>query len=441
MTGLASLCCNRIIAGSFHRQPWSSIGNIYELYFTKLRQSLKMNANIDRLFKLGLNPERLIIGLMSGTSIDGLDVALCKCSGSGKDTTIDLLQFETVPYGDDYKKEIKSVFSRADVSLEKICLLNEWIAEQHAAVVNDCLQKWDIENDRVDIVASHGQTIYHAPKYLHKNPKFGNATLQIGDGDHLAMRTGIITISDFRQKHIAAGGEGAPLAVYGDFIMFSKKDENRIMLNIGGIANFTWLPGNMDATQVFSTDTGTGNTLMDGYVQQNFEGQYFDRGARLARQGRVNNLLLQALKKDDFFTRPFPKTTGPELFNQYYIEEAKIRAGIIEISPVDMLATLNRFTADTIVDAIQYCTPAKSQAVIYCSGGGMHNPLLMENLREQLPGYVFRTTADLSIDPDAKEAVLFAVLANECIAGGKTKIGNGTSEVPFVSMGKISFPQ
>ena len=176
-----------------------------------------MNKNIQQLYRIANKAERLIIGLMSGTSLDGLDIALCRFKGSGTATQIEILFFESVPYDADFKKEIKSVFSKKNVDLEKVCLLNAWIAEKHAAMINDCLQRWNIKNEDVDLIASHGQTIYHAPKILHGIEKFPNATLQIGDGDHLAVKTGIITVSDFRQKHVAAGGEGAPLAVYGDY--------------------------------------------------------------------------------------------------------------------------------------------------------------------------------------------------------------------------------
>ena len=399
-----------------------------------------MNSNIDKLFKIGLNPLRIIIGLMSGTSIDGLDVALCKCEGAGTNTQVEILHFETVAYDDEYRQQIKSVFSKREVDLEQVCLLNGWVALQHAAIINNCLQKWQTDPASVDIIASHGQTIYHAPKHLHGLARFGNGTLQLGDGDHLAVTTGIITLSDFRQKHIAAGGEGAPLAVYGDYLIFSKKNENRIMLNIGGIANFTFLPGDLDSSKVFSSDTGTGNTLMDAYVQQNFNGQYFDKHSKIAGIGTVNDLLLNCLKHNDFFDAAFPKTTGPELFNLAYLDNAKAAAGITTISHGDVMATLNRFSADTVVSAIKQCTAGLGDVVVYTSGGGMHNPLLMKNISEQLPGYTFKTTDSLGINPDAKEAVLFAVLANEAIAGGKTPIGNGSSQIPYVSMGKISFP-
>lgn len=398
-----------------------------------------MNKNLVKLCSIGSKDSRIIIGLMSGTSLDGLDIALCRITGSGPQTKIDILAFETIIYQADFKEEIRSVFSKKNVSLEKLCLLNGWIAQQHAQMILQCLKKWKISTDEVDLIASHGQTIYHAPKLLHPNDRFGNATLQIGDGDQLALTTGIITISDFRQKHIAAGGEGAPLAVYGDYFIFSKKGENRIMLNIGGIANFTYLPGSLNAKEIYSTDTGPGNTLMDAYVQQHFQLPY-DKNAAIARLGKVNENLLQQLLQDPFFEKDLPKTTGPELFNLAFLEAAIIKSGIESISHFDMLATINLFSAITITDAIKRDLPENLSYSIYISGGGMYNPLLMDQIRLRLPGYRFFTTDNLLVNPDAKEALLFAVLANETVAGGDTIIGNGSSDIPSVGMGKISFP-
>ena len=395
-----------------------------------------MNNNIHQLHLMAAKPERLIIGLMSGTSIDGLDVVLCKFAGSGISTKLTLLQFETVPFNEDYKNEVRSVFSKKLVSLEKLCLLNAWVAEQHAQIILNCLAKWGVNTALVDAIASHGQTVYHAPQSLHGYKKFPNATMQIGDGDHFAVKTGILTLSDFRQKHIAAGGEGAPLAVYGDYLLFYKEGENRLMLNIGGIANFTWLPGNALVTNICSTDTGPGNTIMDAYIQQHFKGKYFDEDAEIAGAGIVNEQLLDALQANNFFRLPFPKTTGPELFNHQFLDRALEAIELSEINHAGIMATLNRFSANTIVDAIREVTQNVQDVVVYTSGGGMHNALLMQNIREQLPGFCFETTNSLLVNPDAKEAVLFAVLANESIAGGAIKItGN-----PFISMGKYSFP-
>jgi anhydro-N-acetylmuramic acid kinase len=395
-----------------------------------------MNKNIKQLYQIASRNKRTIIGLMSGTSLDGLDIALCEIEGFGAETKVDIKEFTTLVYEPSFKEKIKEIFSKHEVDLEKVCLLNAYVGSQHAQMINDCLQKWDIKKEEVDIIASHGQTIYHAPKILHKKEEYNNATLQIGDGDHIAVKTGIITISDFRQKHIAAGGEGAPLAVYGDYLIFSKAEENRIMLNMGGIANFTFLHGDLDASKMFSTDVGTGNTLMDAVMQKYFPSKYFDEDAAVALQGNINERLLEALKENDFFAKGFPKTTGPELFNLAYLQKAQERTNTKELNVYDIMATLCKFSADMIVDAILR-SMHNEPFIIYSSGGGMHNPLLMQHLKAQMPNAIFKTTADVNINPDAKEAVLFAILANEALCGGETNFGNG---VPSVSMGKVSFP-
>lgn len=399
-----------------------------------------MNKNLEKLWQSGRKPHRLILGLMSGTSFDGLDLALCRISGSGRDTLVELLHFDTVSYAPAFKEELKSIFSRRDADLEKVCLLNNHVAIEHARIINTTLAAWGVKNDTVDLVASHGQTIYHAPAFLHGRKDYGNATLQIGDGDHIAVHTGIITISDFRQKHVAAGGEGAPLAVYGDYLVFSKKGENRIMLNIGGIANFTYLSGDLDAAKVFSTDVGPGNTMMDALIQSTYPGEYFDKDAAVARKGKVNEPLLSALKQDPFFSNPFPKTIGPELFNIQYLKKAMMQAGMEELAVEDQLSTLNQFSADMIVEAITRTVNLEEPFTVYVSGGGMHNPLLMDRIKEQLKEIPFRSTQALEINPDAKEAVLFALLANETVAGGAVRLGENRKGIPNVSMGKISFP-
>lgn len=399
-----------------------------------------MHSSIQRLYDIAQKPKKLIIGLMSGTSLDGLDIAICQIAGNGLQTKMELLEFETIPYTDEFKSEVRTVFSKQEINLEKLCLLNPWIALQQANMINTSLTKWNIKKEEVDLIASHGQTIFHAPKSLHKQPKFGNATLQIGDGDHLAVATGIIIISDFRQKHITAGGEGAPLAFYGDYLLFNQEGENRVLLNIGGIANFTFLPGSEEDGQIICSDIGPGNTMMDAFVQANFPGHFFDDEAAIAKAGKVNDILLSALKANAFFQLSFPKTTGPELFNLSFLESAKIMAGISAISVEDTMATLNKFSADMIVEAIMSNVKNPNNLQVICSGGGIHNPLLMQHLYDQLPAYHFKTTDELGINPDAKEAVLFALLANETVSGNSTTFQLNSAGIPAVSMGKISFP-
>ncbi len=398
-----------------------------------------MNSNIEQLYTIAKKKSRKIIGLMSGTSMDGLDVALCTFEGSGSDTNIALTHFETVPYTEDIKEKIQRVFAKQTIDFQHLTLLNEWIGLLHGEMVLQCLESWKLVKEDIDIVASHGQTVFHAPKHQHGFDEFPNATLQIGDGDHVAVKTGIITLSDFRQKHIAAGGEGAPLAVYGDYLIFSKKGENRIMLNMGGIANFTYLPSSCDANKVFVTDTGTGNTIMDAYCRKHF-GIPYDIDAKIAMQGTVNQALLLALKNHHFFKLSFPKTTGPEVFNLEYLENAQQQSGTWTISNADVMATLNRFSAESIAEAILKSMDKSKKFVVYASGGGAHNPLLMATLKELLANCTFKLTDDLGINSDAKEAVLFATLANEAICGGKTNFGDRKG-VPSVSMGKICFPK
>ncbi|HEX8503763.1 MAG TPA: anhydro-N-acetylmuramic acid kinase [Hymenobacter sp.] len=402
-----------------------------------------MNAHIARLHQIASQPSRRIIGLMSGTSLDGLDVALCRLTGHGPGTRLVLEQFRTVPYDDDTRRRIRTVFAREQVSLEYLTLLNPWLGKLHAAAILDCLRTWQIPPTEVDLIASHGQTVYHAPQHQHRRPDFAlNATLQLGDGDHVAVDTGIITLSDFRQKHVAAGGEGAPLAAYGDFLLLSCPDEERLLLNLGGIANFTYLPRTGDdASTAFSTDTGPGNTLLDATVRAQRPGLQYDEDGRLATAGHVDEVLLTALLNHPFFSFPLPKTTGPELFDVRYLAEAQQRSGTLDLKLEDLLATLVELSAVGVARAVQAAFSNRpAPAAIYASGGGAHNPALMAALARHLPGARFAATDALGVPGDAKEAILFAVLANEAVAGQPLSIGAGRQRVPAVSMGKVSLP-
>ena len=390
-----------------------------------------MKRHIDQLGKIARKDERKIIGLMSGTSLDGLDIALCNVSGSGRDTNIQVSAFETIPYQNDYRERVLSVFSKRTVDLETVCLLNPWIGKLHGQHVNSFLSARGIATGEIDLIASHGQTIYHAPKRLHRREGYGNATLQIGDADHLSAETGIVTVGDFRQRHIAAGGEGAPLALHGDSLIFHETGEDRILLNIGGIANLTFLPGASGGGVPLGTDIGPGNTMMDAYIQGMAIDRRCDTDSQIARKGAVNDALLEQLQRHDFFDQPYPKTTGPELFNMEYLRDAQASSDTADISDEDVLRTLNGFAAECIATAIEDIGGGK--AAVYCSGGGVHNPLLMDTLAKRLKPVPIRDTSALGIDPDAKEAVIFAALANELLCGGE-------AFPEQASLGKISFP-
>ncbi len=396
-----------------------------------------MNVNIQKLYTIAAKPVRTIIGLMSGTSFDGLDIALCQFTGSGPGAPVSIKHFITKEYTAKFKEEIKTIFASHHADLEKVTVLNAYIGTYYAQLINECLAEWGLSAKDVDLIASHGQTIFHAPKHLHPYDHYANATLQIGDADHLSVKTGIITLSDFRQKHIAAGGEGAPLAVYGDYLIFSDPHENRVLLNIGGIANFTYLPAGQPAG-FFSTDVGPGNTLMDQYVQFRYPGQYYDKDSALASQGKINEALLNELLKNDFFVAPFPKTTGPELFNLNYLNQAMANSKQAGISNHDVLATLAAFSAESIIKAIESTVGSGNNFEIYVSGGGMYNPSLLSHLQSHFSKDI-QSTDVFGINPDAKEAVLFALLANEAVAGNLDSL-SPTAGIPKVSMGKISFP-
>ena len=396
-----------------------------------------MLKQIIELAAIAQKPTREIIGLMSGTSLDGLDVAWCSISGAGHAAKIALRQFQTEPYDEQFKSEIRRVFAKKEIDFQHLTLLNAIIAERHAAIVSRCLRQWGVTPGQIDLIASHGQTVFHAPRVLHGLPDYPNATLQIGDGDHIARRTGIITISDFRQKHVAAGGEGAPLALYGDYFLFSSTAENRILLNIGGIANFTWLPANGDPAAVFATDTGPGNTLLDAFARELF-GVPFDEDAQLAKAGTIDEGLLALLKEEAFFQKGFPKTIGPELFSPAWVKIAieKLPKGSPALNPYNLMATLAALTADTVAEAIVR-TAGTETGTIYTSGGGAHNPFVINRLQHFLPHWKVQAMSNLGIPGDAKEAVLFAMLANECVAGEHHPDIN-LGGVPLISMGKIS---
>ena len=394
-----------------------------------------MNPGIETLYKIANKSKRMILGLMSGTSLDGLDIALCEFEGSGLSTKFKLKQFVSLPYSSEFKEGIQAVFAKEQIHFPSLSTLNAEIGIKHAELILSALQSWGITTEEVDLIASHGQTVMHRPMRHGKQP---NSTLQIGDGDHIALKTGIITLSDFRQKHVAAGGEGAPLAMYGDYFLFSKKGENRILLNIGGIGNFTFLPANQDPNLILVTDTGPGNTLIDACVRTHFPGFFFDKDARLGMQGVLHTGLLKALMNLDFFKEDFPKSTGPEYFNLNKVEQL-IQANQWTLTPTDLIRTLTEFSAQSMALAIKKYIP-ETQANLYVSGGGSQNPLLMQRISELLPEVKMGFSSEIGIPTDAKEAVLFALLANETIMDAGASKVRRLGDSPWVTMGKISLP-
>lgn len=398
-----------------------------------------MNPQIGQLVNLASKSSRMIIGLMSGTSLDGLDIACCRFVHSGRETKFEILNFTTISYTESEQDTIRQVFAKADAPLEKVCLLNVWLGRLHGRMVNDTLAAWGYKNTEIDLIASHGQTIFHLPDFRH-DQKFIQSTLQVGDADHIASICNIITISDFRQKHVAAGGQGAPLSVYGDYLLLNKTGVRRYLINIGGISNFTLLPG-INTSTIMATDTGPGNTLSDALIRKYLPGKKYDLNGEIALSGQVIPELLNVLKEHPFFNAPFPKTTGPEMFSLGYFEQAVILSSTVNLKPEDLLSTSCQLVADSLFNAL-VSYGATEQSEYYMSGGGIYNKAIIKKLGQKAIWLEnIKSTGSIGLPPDAKEAALFAVLANEAVAGDFSCLSAEFKGMPAVTFGKISLPR
>lgn len=387
-----------------------------------------MNKYITKLSEISAKPVRLIVGLMSGTSLDGLDIALCICGADG----IEVNQFRSISYSREFADRLSAIQSRETINSRDLTLLHTELANYYAEAVLKALMDWTVPLEEVDLIASHGQTVYHAPSQTNNGI---NATLQIGDGDHIAQKTGIITTSDFRQKHTAAGGEGAPLAGIFDEAVFRHDTRNRLLINLGGIANLTWLPSKESGKQVITGDTGPANTLINEAMQKYFD-KPFDKDGKVAASGKVHSELVRYILLEPYFRKSFPKTTGQEEFRLKYIEEL-MQGHTIECTEKDLVATLTSLTAQSISRAVDEIT-SEDIFECYISGGGFHNNTLMGEIRERIPKAEFRDFDELGIPADAKEAAMMAFFANDLVAGEGFAIPGVTKEK--VHFGKISLP-
>jgi anhydro-N-acetylmuramic acid kinase len=391
-----------------------------------------MNKYIAKLWEISQKSERLIVGLMSGTSLDGLDIALCKIKGSGDTSDIQLIEFRSIPYEVELRTRLAAVQSQKETDTRLLTILHSELGNLYAEWVLKALKEWGVNRNDIDLIASHGQTAYHAPS---ESEDEINATLQIVDGDHIAQKTSLITISDFRQKHTAFGGEGAPLAGIFDEALFRTDKQNRMLLNLGGIANFTWLPSKKSGESTLTSDTGPANTLINEAMQKYFK-KPFDKGGKVAAKGTVHSELVRYVLLEPYFRKDFPKSTGQEDFRLQYIEEL-MKGHRIELAPKDLVASLTAITSQSISRAINEVV-GDTKFECYISGGGIHNKTLINDLRNRNPNVEFINFEKLGISPDAKEASMMAFFANELVAGEGFNIIGVMEEK--VHLGKISLP-
>ncbi|CAN5726335.1 anhydro-N-acetylmuramic acid kinase AnmK [soil metagenome] len=365
----------------------------------------------------------LIVGLMSGTSLDGVDSALVSMDGDGvHNLNWEMVQWSTAPYSDERRETIHHAILEG--SAESLCSLHaqmgEWLAE---AVLRVC-EEAGVPLPDVDVIGSHGQTVWHIP------PSEGRrgSTLQLGDAATIAERTGRPVISDFRSRDVAAGGQGAPLVPWVDQLLFSLPDAARALQNIGGIGNVSWVPPRGSTENVLAFDTGPGNALMDAAVESATGGRLtFDVGGRLSAQGVVDQQLLEELLQHPYFRQEPPKSTGREVFGRPFVKRLSDA-----IQPegdqdwMDLVATLTELTARSIAEAYERWVIPKGVREAVLTGGGAMNPTLVRRITELVAPLAVRDAAVLGVDPEAKEALAFAALAWAHVHGISANVPSAT---------------
>ncbi len=361
-----------------------------------------------------------VIGLMSGTSCDGIDAALCEIFGSGESLRVRLLDFTCSPLGEALKTRIlRAANNESDV--RELARLNVVLGEEFARAANHLIAK----QGAVDLIGSHGQTVCHLPAE--------GVTLQIGEAAIIAARTATDVVADFRPRDIAEGGQGAPLVPYVDWALLRHPTRNRVALNIGGIANATLLPANCTLQEVRAWDTGPGNMVIDACAQALF-GVPFDRNGEFAARGNPASWFYGDMARlHPFFAQKPPKSAGREEFG------AAFAAGFHSLNrdPHDILAEVTWVTAHSIAGSLRDDSDFGEAFELIISGGGAQNPTLLRMLRAELPGATILRADELGLDSNAKEAIAFAILASETINGVATGVPGATGAGKPAILGKI----
>ncbi|PSQ80638.1 MAG: anhydro-N-acetylmuramic acid kinase [Bacteroidetes bacterium QS_8_68_15] len=395
---------------------------------------------MQRLQQLFDENPRVVCGLMSGTSLDGVDAAVARLSGSGRGLRCETLSYAEAPYGAVLRKYLLKNSTDETSSVRALSQLDVRVAHSYNDAVREAVDEAGLDMDDLDLVGSHGQTVHHVPDPETFADEEIHSTLQIGDPSVLANLLRTPVVGDFRPADMACGGQGAPLVPYFDYTLFSDPDETRGMLNLGGIANLTVLPAGASSGEVYAFDTGPADMVIDALMERLFDAPYDEDGA-LASEGRVQTDLLDTLiAEDDYFDRPPPKSTGRERYGTDYAENLLARAD--DLSARDLVATATALTARSVHLAYeQFIEEHDPLDALIISGGGVWNRALMHMLQDLFAGVEVRTSSHYGIDSDAKEALCSAVFAHETINDRPVNLPAVTGADRETLLGKVCVPR
>ena len=389
-------------------------------------------------------PVHRVVGMMSGTSVDGVDAALIELSREGGAPRVKLLAFENIPYPQGVRERVFELFRPETSTVDRIGYMNFLLGELYARAALSVIAKAGLTSADVDLIGSHGQTIWHEPEARETDGMPIRYTVQIGEGAVIAARTGIPTVSDFRVADMAVGGQGAPLVPFSEYLLYRREDESILLQNIGGIGNMTVLPAGATPEQVFAFDTGPGNMIIDAVAAAISGGRLkCDVNGGIAARGKVDEELLARLQKDEYYARRPPKTTGRERFGTQYAQRILDDRARRPISDEDLLATVTYLTAWSIFDACErFALPVCKPAELIVGGGGSYNKTLLKDLSGLFDarGIAVRTQEDLGFNSDAKEAVAFALMADCFVRGEANVLPSVTGASAASVMGKLSLP-
>ncbi len=383
-------------------------------------------------------PSRLVIGLMSGTSADGVDAALCRITGHGTSTKVEQLGFVFDPFDTQVREEILRLAGGKEATAADFCRINFLLGRLYAETSLRLCRECGVEPKDIDLIGSHGQTLWHIPQPETYLGQTFRSTLQLGECSVLTETFGCPVVGDFRVRDVAAGGLGAPLVPYSEYLIYRSETKCIALQNIGGIGNITCLPPACKPEEVFAFDTGPGNMVMDAVYGAITHGEKrFDEGGVFAAKGQVHQPLLNLMMDDEYVRRQPPKTTGREYYGPAYVERIMAEAKAQHLTDEDLMATVTAFTAATIAYSVEHFFPVKPDELII-GGGGSMNITLLKDIAAALPACKVMTNEQLGYDSNAKEAVAFAVLANEALFAGCNNMPSVTGATKGVVMGKIS---